>query len=207
MVGPPWTPAPAAWSLDGQLMPVRTPSTIELVSAIMVPKKGWDTSGLGTVIVCTERRAHKVIGEAAFRRDQPMLLKHLDRVADALVLQLTGWKRWEAAHLWEQSIGAWREIDGDLTAQGVDVTELPPGRATNAIYAWWWRLLRSNADEWKRFTRDLQREPRRVIIADAEKPMDAGAFAQLAALSQAQAKSEARSAVPTSTIVMPEQIP
>lgn len=101
-------------------------------------------------------------------------------VADALIEALLGWRRWEAAYLWTQTLQAWNVIDGELMGRGVDLIDLPAGRATSVAFSWWRHTLaQGKDDEWKRFEKDMRREPRRVLRRRAAKPMQSDALAVL----------------------------
>lgn len=127
----------------------------------------------------------------------------LDDVADALVERIAGWKRWRAAYVWRRTLGVWPTIDGDLLAGGTDVSMLSPARATNVVWAWWRRNLSPDKNEWSRFVRDMDREPVRVVMKEAEQPMDSAVFGQLK--SRAKAGRAAESEL-TSVIRMPDPI-
>lgn len=105
----------------------------------------------------------------------------LDQIADELVHRIAGWKRWEAEHVWTKTLAAWPAVDGDMQLSGVDLLGLDAGRATNAAFAWWRRLLAEDRDGWKKFEREMTREPRRVIEAQAAEPMDMAAMSELQA--------------------------
>lgn len=199
--GAPWTVRPDWWSLDSHPMRVQVPATTSFVLAAALDDDHG--SGLYTTIECTRPDDRwwifHQIAEARLDLDV------LDAAADTLVAKLVGWKRWEAAYVWRHTIGAWATIDGDFAASGVDLMALPVERATNAAYAWWRRQIGQDADAWRRFTREMEREPVRVIAAEAEQPMDPGVFGQLDQLGKANRR--AAPAVVESVITMPEQIP
>ncbi|WP_353107835.1 hypothetical protein [Gordonia sp. (in: high G+C Gram-positive bacteria)] len=203
----PWIIGPALWALDGHPMRVHQPTTAGLVRVLLSGGKDHDpVSGLWTTIECTDPRDHPCIIEHIYSGD--LMLTTLEDIADALVEHITGWKRWEALHVWEHTMGAWPAIDGDLLGNGVDIASLPPGRATNAVYAWWRRLLGRDEKAWKKFEKDMRHEPRRVIKREADKPMSASDQAQLEQLIAASVAGGAPSpAVSASTITMPPAIP
>lgn len=196
-LGAPWVREPDWWSLDSIPMRVTVPATTSFVGAICTP---GDAAGLWTCFALTDPLWHQPLVEAIYFRRAPLLV--FDRAADVLVEKITGWHRWEAAFVWTRTLGAWTLVDGDLTTAGVDLTALPPGRATNTAFAWWREHLGRDEQAWKKFLRDMQREPRRIIEQEADKPMDPAVFGELGAIG---AKNRARrDVVPTSTITMPE---
>lgn len=174
-LGAPWRPIPDRWSLDRHTLRVQVPATIDFVRA-STRRHG---SGLWATMVCTHRVDHRHIfaGLAA----QILDFDVLDLIADRLVQRIVGWNRWEAEHVWTNTLGAWPTIDGDMRLSGVDLLALGPAAATNTAFAWWRKNLGENADEWKKWTRDMERVPRRAIIAAAEEPMSGDAMAQLQA--------------------------
>lgn len=204
LVPAPWAALPAVWAIDDMVLATHTPSTPDLVEVLLAPEdRGGD---LRTVMACTapldRHRIFQMIAEKG--RDAPDLEWFAD-IADTMVAAATGWKRWEAAYVWEQTMQAWRVIDGEHLARGVDIMALPAGRATSVAFAWWRQALGKDVDEWKRWSKAMQREPRRVIRREAAQPMDPGAVAQLQGLiGRASARERT---VPASTIRMPDQIP
>lgn len=201
-IGAPWSVGPTSWSLDNHPLRVSAPTTTGLVRALLSDQgdKRTNTSGLWTALVLTDPADHAAIGRMVLAPGGPTLDLFHD-VADALFEAVVGWHRWEAEFVWAQTVASWPLVDGDLLAAGVDVCDLPVSRSTNVAYSWWWRTLRENSDGWRKFEKGMRREPRRVIRREAEKPMDAAAFAQLTA--QIAAASSGRVEVPQSTITMP----
>ena len=174
-LGAPWRPIPYRWSLDRHPIRVQVPATIDFVRAAT----RTHGSGLWVTLACTHPHDHEVIFAAivARRLDYDVL----DLIADRLVQRIIGWNRWEAEHVWTNTLGAWPTIDGDMRLSGVDLLALGPAAATNTAFAWWRKALGENADEWKKWIRAMEREPRRAIEAEADRPMDAAAMAQLQA--------------------------
>ena len=189
-LGAPWVHDPEWWSLDGIPLRVQIPATTILVTALAGPDQN---AGLWTCLALTDPRSRPDLVALIFDRftDQA-----IDDAADQLVEKIVGWKRWEAAYLWTRTLQSWSIIDGDLMAAGVDLTRLPPARATNPAFSWWRRNLGRDETEWKRFMRDLQREPRRILEREAAKPMDPAMFGALPGL----AKKKPADQVP---IIMP----
>lgn len=180
-VGPPWSETPAGWMLNGHPLHLRIPDTVTLARVVAIPDNRG--AGLWVTFACTAVPDHQVLLSALVDHHRPLTLGDCDRIADMLVERITGWKRWEASRLWAQTIGAWPIIDGELLGRGVDLAALPPDRATNVAFGWWRAMLgKAKSGEWERWLRDLEREPRRVIIAEAEQPMDPAQLAELQGL-------------------------
>lgn len=194
-LGAPWVRSPDWWSLDGTPIRVHVPETTSLVMALSLPDDRG--AGLWTTLALTDELDQWKVVSAVIDAG-PAIDRILDDVADLLVEKITGWKRWEAAHVWQQTLGAWSIIDGDLTAQGVNITSLSITRATNTAFSWWRRNLGRDEQAWKKWLRDMEREPRRIIEREADVPMDAAVFGDLADMMPKQA-----TVVPTSTIQMP----
>lgn len=201
MLGPDW------WALDGQRMRVAVPSTPVLVRLLLSGgKRNSDAAGLWVTFGLTDPRDVSTIIAGIYNGS--VTIDDLQDIADALVLHLTGWNRWEAEHVWKFTIGTWEAVDGDLLSAGVDLSTLAPGRATNAAYSWWRRLYANDEKAWKKFEKEMRHEPRRVIRREAEKPMSAEDQAQLEQLIAAAAGTDSGpAAVPASTITMPPAIP
>ncbi|WP_411815662.1 hypothetical protein [Gordonia sp. SND2] len=179
---------------------MREPATAGFVMALIVPEDRGP--GLWTTIECTHPADRSVIIESILVDGTD--LDVLDDVADTLVEKLIGWKRWEATFVWRKTIEAWPIVDGDLASRGVDITAIPPARATNTAYSWWRQNLGRDEQAWKKFTRDMTREPRRILEREASKPMDPAVFGQLQALTARKPKPA--TAVPESTITMPDHV-
>lgn len=200
MLGAPWTRTPAHWALNGRALRVQVPSTIDLARAIT--RTDSEGAGLWCTTVCTHPADQPALFEQIIARHTPVTLADLDKAADTLVQRVTGWKRWEAAHVWSYTLGGWPTIDGDLMGRGVDLTTLPAGRATNTAYAWWQQRLGNDEQAWKKFVRDMERTPTRIIEAEAAKPLDPALYGLVNARpSRSQPDPSA------STIPKPDQIP
>lgn len=179
----PWGTPPGRWSLNGHPFTVVCPATTDLALALVVPDK--EGGGLWTTLECTAPAQRSIVAELVLTDPPRRGLDLFGDIADALVHNLIGWKRWEAAYLWQQTLSMWPAIDGEHLGRGVDLAALPAGRATNAVYAWWRRALSSDEDAWKTFEKDMKREPRRVIRREAAKPLGADVAAQLQAVAAA----------------------
>jgi hypothetical protein len=98
----------------------------------------------------------------------------LDDVADALIEQWFGVKRWTAERLWREALGAWVDVDGELLGRGVDLMDLPASRATSVVYKLlqgWRQGDRAKVEAWRR---ELDRPPART----AASPVQLGSAAQ-----------------------------
>lgn len=198
----PWAALPAVWSIDGIVLGTHTPTTADLVAALLAPEDRG--GGLQVVMACTapqdRRQIIQMIAEQG--RTAPDIEWFAD-IADDLVAAAIGWQRWEATYVWEQTMGSWRIIDGEHLARGVDIMALPAGRATSVAFAWWRQALGRDEDAWKRWGKEMRRAPRRVVRREAAQPMDAGDVTQLQGLIGAATKRRGSS----STIRVPDQIP
>lgn len=193
----PWTRTPDWWSPEHAPASGADPATTSLVSAMCSPEDHGP--GLWTALECTHPDDRVKIAEAILVDALP--IEVLDDIADVLVEKLTGWKRWEATQVWTKTLGGWPVIDGDLTMRGVDLAALPVSRSTNVAYSWWRTNLGRDEQAWKKFVRDMEREPLRVLERKANEGMPVDAFARLASLTAR--KPKAPGAVPESTITMP----
>ena len=176
-LGAPWTRPPDVWLLDGHRLRVRTPSTTALASAICLPDK--EGAGLFAALECTVP-ADRLLLLELIDSNRPTLAL-FDDVADVLVQKIVGWKRWEAAHIWRETLDRWPVVEGELRGAGVDLAALGPASATHTAFAWWRRTLGRDKEEWARFVREMEREPVRVIEREAEVPMDPGVFDRMGA--------------------------
>ncbi len=180
---------------------VAEPSTLDFVRSLVIP----DTAaGMWLTLTMTDVADRSVVYTRISDPDwPPVWVEDFDDIADFLCERVTGWFRWEAEHVWRQTLGAWAVIDGDLQAAGVDLLALPPSRATNTAFAWWRRNLGDNAAEWKKWTREMDRKPRRIIIKDADQPMSVAEMASLQALIGGGAGRTPVEATPDSTVTLP----
>ncbi|NMO00833.1 hypothetical protein HH308_06350 [Gordonia sp. TBRC 11910] len=186
MLGDPWVFEDPAWALDGRVIrhqcpPLRTavallthPSPVPLVVGTMGPA---DADRLYESVLC----------------GWPSESGMLDIVADHLGETWFCRPRWEAQRLWQQTLGAWGTIDGELLLRGINVMDLPPARATNVVMAVWRKLL-GGSNDWEPWIAKLTATPlrvqRRQMRLDAAKNIDSGfgdAFAAFAQLEQGSA--------------------
>lgn len=161
-------------------------------------------AGLWLTVACTHTADREIVFSRIADSDWvPIWLEDFDPIADYLCHQLSGWLRWEAEHVWRETLNAWAIVDGDMQGRGVDLLGLPPARATNAVFAWWRKTLGSDENQWKKWTRDMRREPRRIIIAEADKEMSVAEMNALQALIGQASGRNRPVPTPDSTVTMP----
>ena len=161
-LAPPWADAPPGFVLDGAFLSVQVPATRELVRSMLVDLDD-PSSGLMIVATCCGPGAWPRLVDVIMRPGSRVDLDLLNRIADAIIKYTLGTDRWVVARLWQQAVANWLQVDGELQLRGVDVLSLPPGRATNAVYA----LIRSwqaqDKTTHERWQRKLDTPPLRVI--------------------------------------------
>ena len=172
-----------AWALNGKVIRHQCPPLRTAVAFLTNP------SPVPLVVGTMRSRDVGHLYEAVFT-GTPTEKHMLDIVADHLGECWFGRPRWEAQRLWQQTLGAWATIDGELLLRGINVMELPPPRATNVVMAVWRKLLAGSQD-WDMWITKLTAEPLRVqrrrMQLDAAKNVDSGfgdAFAAFAQLEQ-----------------------
>lgn len=181
LIPSPWASFPAWWAFDGTVLATRKPPTREVVTALLSEDKDGGALRLVMALTAPEDRPRIVQMVLEKGRDGPDT-DWFAVVADRLVERLLGWRRWEASYVWTQTLGMWRVIDGEHLARGVDLMELPVGRATSVVFAWWRQAMARSSDDWKQWVRKMEREPLRVIEEKAAEPMSADDLAQWQAL-------------------------
>lgn len=170
---------------------------------------GDEVSGLTTVIALTPDKVDREwIHRRIYQPNSPLSLDFFHLVADRLVFQMVGMPRWTLERLWQQTIGSWTILDGELLAGGLDVLTLTPDRASHAVLAAWRCLHEGNPDGWKRFERDLRKEPRREVLRQAEARREEAvsggdAGVPFAVFQQLAQRSKAAPTPTDSTVVMP----
>ncbi|UCZ88675.1 hypothetical protein [Gordonia sp. WA4-43] len=203
--GPPWFDAAPAWSLDGRVLRLSEPSTPDMVRALLASDADYELSGLAVVFACTPRDSDRIhlLTRLYGPADEAVSLTEMQFVADELVSMYGGGlRRWTVEHLWTKTMQNWAFVDGELQLGGVDVLELPFGRATALVWALWRRVLRHDKDEMGRFTRELDKPPLRVIEKEDEEEEaaadgDASGFMALQSVWQ-QAQSGPQTSASTS---------
>lgn len=190
-VGPPWNAPPTVCSFNGRVVHLQVPDTRALVDALLTDEQA---SGLHVVLELVIPEDRGRVYDLICERGSTASLAFFHRVADRLARVVLGVERWSAEFLWRRTIAMWTYVDGDLLSKGVELLDLPPARATAVTLAWWRSLHSNNVDGWKQFTREMEKEPRREVIRQAEAAagqMDAGTFAAISEMGRS------RSAVPT----------
>lgn len=169
MLGPPWRPAPAAWSLDGVRYPTREPGVVEFARALQVELGGEHgrepiLGAIHVILSVTAESHHPALFRRILHPDAPPLTRYrMEIIADDLTERVTGWTRWSLQRIWNQTMGSWALIDGRLQARGVDMTTLSFTQATHAAYATLADLYIQDKDAWKKWSDDLYRLPPRQV--------------------------------------------
>lgn len=190
-----WRRDTGGWVLDGTVVHLRQPPMRHLVPLIL----SWSPVPFILVTCRDNEVAAWIAGRIVDRRD-PLDAYILDPVVDEIIDTWFGMPRWTVQRLWKEAIGAWRDIDGEAGAKGVDVLALPPDRATNTIY----RMLRAryrDAKDLQRWARKLEEPPVRVLHAATSSADTAADWAAVAALAGMPA-----AAMPTPTQPVDSQI-
>ncbi|QPO17105.1 tail assembly chaperone [Gordonia phage Lilbeanie] len=210
IIGPPWVEPARAWSIDGVVIEVIMPTTPEFVRALLVSEQS-DASGLAVVAAFCGMDSWPALAEILLPTETGLTFGRLHRIADRLVETQLGLTRWRAQRLWEQAVGMWSELEGELLLSGLDLLALDPRQATNVVFAQLRKWI-SDADERKKWYRDLDKEPTREIrrLIEEEVPDEIpGQFDQMMAMNERRKRSgqpkpaEPNSSDTGSKIVMP----
>jgi hypothetical protein len=184
MAGPPWLDVPKQWVFDGHRIGVIVPPTTDLVQALLIDN---EACGMWILTATMDRFDAMWMYSRIFEPELPLVqFDLLDEIADTLVARIVGIPRWTATAIWKETLGAWPLVDGELQARGINVTDLPPHRATNAVIGVW-RGFYSGGDGFSKWWDKMNREPTRVLIRELEREDDESAandFAAVMALSQ-----------------------
>lgn len=184
MAGPPWFPVPGQWSLDGHRMRLIVPPTKDLVQAMLIDN---ESCGMYVLTATMDRFDAMWMYSRIFEPELPLVqFGHLDEIADALVDAIIGLPRWTATAIWKDTLGAWPLVDGELQARGINLMDLPPHRAMNAVIGVW-RNFYQGGEGFGKWWEKVSREPARVLIRELERDDDESAatdFQALMALSQ-----------------------
>ncbi|MFT4086129.1 MAG: hypothetical protein QM658_03090 [Gordonia sp. (in: high G+C Gram-positive bacteria)] len=182
MLGPPWEPAPSAWSLHGRRLATAPPDTVRFTRALQIAER---RPILGAVNVCLEVTALQdrvdLMGLLLDPARPPVSRRQIDRIADDLCLHVTGWQRWILERLWRNTFEAWPLVGGRLLADGVDVAAMPVAAASAAVFATWRHRFEHDGDAWRKWSDALVREPPRKIRRDIEESAAGQAEADFAA--------------------------
>lgn len=207
-LAPPWGDAPPGITLDGAFLPTRVPDTRTLVRALLVPDEPGNASGLFVCMAFCDDQAWPRLAGAMFRRGSGVSLALLNTIADRIFETHLGIPRWVAARLWQQAASSWMLVDGELQLRGLDVFEMPAGRATNAVFA----LIRSwqagdkrALDTWTRKImtpplREIERWKRDDVAVESASADD---MAERMAKMKRRQRESPRSEPPGATITMP----
>lgn len=161
-LAPPFGNTPSGWSLDGVFLSTRTPTTDQLLMPLLMPEDNRESGMLTTMLFCTPTSWPR-LAEAIMAPGSQVTLDYLQLVADRLVYSHIGIDRWVMQRIWQQAVGSWMLVDGELQLRGIDVLALPLNRATNALFA----LLRSwqaeDAEKLNKWRRQIETPPLREI--------------------------------------------
>lgn len=175
-VAKPWGYDPTAWTIDGRVMHVTRPPTINLVNLVMTYSPIHVV--FGTLRDDVDRQ---FLTEQVMDKTSPIENDVLHDVADQLVSEWFGMPRWTVQEIWWRVLGNWATIDGELTMRGVELMELPPARATNTARALLTKWAAGNDNTAEELRHDLTTEPpriqhREVSTAATEEAVEAAAF-------------------------------
>lgn len=170
MIGPPWVTTPAAWSIDDRRFRLHEPPVTDLAAALQAELGGVDgpptplMGAIHVIVVLTHPVSRPRFLMWLLDEDRPhMSGQQMQWIADDLTHAVTGWRRWMLQRVWAEALGAWAIVDGQLLGRGVDVTRLPFGRATNAVYACLSEMHSGDADHYRRWWDSLDRPPPRQV--------------------------------------------
>lgn len=167
MLGGTWGAASTAWVCDGRTIHVVEPALPQLVSLVL--------SHTPLDLVCgTVRDAADGgwIVAGLYDRDHPMTSDFLQEVADGLAELWFGCPRWTAQEVWWRALGAWPQVDGELSLRGVDVMALPAPRATNTIRALLTKWESGEKEAAQKLSAELTTPPPRVAARAAERELE-----------------------------------
>ncbi|ORL03402.1 hypothetical protein A6F55_09280 [Prescottella equi] len=157
-------------------MSVTRPPLVELINLLIAPTPTW-------LVLYTLSKAEdrKFLASAIFDRTSRIEIELLHDVADALVRGWFGMPRWTVQEIWWRVLGAWAEVDGELAARGIDLTDLEPARATHVAKSLLTKWAASDERRAEELHRDLVTEPprvlqRRIDAADSVEEVEAAAF-------------------------------
>lgn len=156
-MSPAWKVRAGAWLLDERIVHLADPlpNTRDLV-ALALSQYSW------RIIVGTMRERTDIgwLLEAILAEQLSTAI--LDEIADALVEQIFAQPRWVVERIWGQTLGMWRDIDGELGRHGVDLLALSPDRATNIAYAMLNEQHSHKDDGGRRWRAELEEVPARA---------------------------------------------
>lgn len=214
MYGPPWRPVPPAWSLDDRRYELREPDTIRLAHALRLAEIEPVVGAVHTILAVTapadaERLMSRILGP-----NPPHLhARTVEYIADDLVMEVTGWRRWALQRLWVRTFEMWPTVVGRLIAAGVELDVLSPSEAAAAVFATWDGLYSNAPESWQKWLDTLHRAPprqvRREVEQDAREEDEAAReqaeaeFAAIRAFGAGADPDDAPTPVADSQIVMP----
>lgn len=172
----PWGREPTAWTIDGRVMDVARPPLVELINLVMAPTPTYVV--LYTLVRPEDRKY--LVGQI-FDRSSRIEIELLHDVADRLVLGWFGMPRWTVQEIWWRVLGAWPDVDGELSMRGIDLAGMEPARATHVAKSLLTKWASSSEAKAEELARDLTTEPprvfkRRVAQAGSTEEIEAAGF-------------------------------
>lgn len=202
MPGPPWLPIPRRWAFDGHTIRLNVPPMRDLVQAMLIDN---ESAGMYVLTATMDMFDSMWLHQRMFDDDLPLVqFELLDEIADVLIERIVGLPRWTATAVWRETLGAWPLIDGELQARGINVLNLPPHQATNAIIGVW-RNIYAGGDGFGKWWEKASREPTRVLIRELERDDDDAAATDFAAVMALAAGVQAAPRIEDSQVV--DEIP
>ena len=154
----PWGVPARAIVLDGRVLHLEQPPLVSLVSLILSDEAVFLVLGMLRDNADQQWLVEKVLDpEEAFEE------RLLEDIADAVIEDWLGIKRWAAERVWRETLESWSSIDAELQSKGVDAMALEPSRATSLVFRML-SLRHQNTDKDK--TR-LQRWQQQINMAPA----------------------------------------
>ena len=206
MYGPPWRHTAPAWALDGQRYGLVVPDTVRFTRALQVAEHNPVVGAVNIALAVTAPTDTVRLMGRLLDIEGPRLTRHvIDRVADDLTMEVTGWRRWTLQRLWDQTFDAWPLIGGRLIAAGVDIADLSVGDASAALYSTWAHLYSQAPEAWKKMSDALHRAPPRHLQRTIEESSEEDVEADFEAVQSFAAVQggEATPPVADSQIVLP----
>jgi hypothetical protein len=157
VLGEPWIErGRPAWSLDGRVFVHVNPPSLRTAVGLVLSDRA-DRIVMATMLPGDLNRLWECVTR---RRQTPEDMFEL--VADGLVAHWFGRPRWETERLWDQALGQWASVDGELLRGGVRLETLSPTRATNVVWSLLakWNFRGEDGEQW---LSELTRKPFRQV--------------------------------------------
>ena len=166
----PWTRTVVTWALDLRPYRATCPPT-RVLSLLLLEHPVW----LLLTTLPDDDRAD--LAELICEHHSPVTDDLMRTVVDELIHAWTGWPGSTATRLWREALESWQATDGHNLTHGVDLLDLPPDRATTAVFATLAERHGNDKDHGDRWRRTLQTQPLDVTRREARKA-DSGSDAQ-----------------------------